>query len=174
MSLDKGKEFDAPAMGDDFLRPDDVFGRVVTAFDEDIGEDLGNEFEGGVLAEQDDGIDELQGGEDACAGVFGLEWARGAFEAAHGIVGIEAHDEAVAELLCAFEVIDMAEVEEVETTVGKDDFVIFAPPFLEGGRQLQGGKDFGSCFGHAGNFVKNRDQGAEIQFWSGKISFLSR
>lgn len=60
-ALDERYQNELSSPGFDFLTSDDVFGLVVTAFDQDIGPELQDEFARGVLIEEDDGVHGFQG-----------------------------------------------------------------------------------------------------------------
>ena len=86
---------------------------------------------GAFFGEDDHGIHARQRGEDGCPLLLRDERSPGAFEFAHGMIPIKANDEQIAELAGALEVAHMAEVEQVETTVGGDD-ALAAPARVSG------------------------------------------
>jgi hypothetical protein len=98
-----------------------IMGPVFT-FHEDIGENLGNEVSGFVLVENDDEIHGAKGTEDECAILLGIDGSRGAFGSADGGVAVETYDECVALCPCESEIVRVAPVEDVEASVGEDEF----------------------------------------------------
>lgn len=59
-AVDEWGEGDASAVGFDDLPADDLFFFIVIAFDEDIGADGVEEWDGGVVVEEDDVVDALE------------------------------------------------------------------------------------------------------------------
>jgi hypothetical protein len=97
VAIYKGDGGDEAAAGLDELVADDVFQLVVAAFHEDVGLHVGDEIEGGIFTEEDDGVDAGEGGEDAGARLFMVHGAGGALQAADTRVGVEAEYQPVAE-----------------------------------------------------------------------------
>src|SRR6185437_6420241 len=73
------------------------------------------------LAKQHDVIDSSKGGNEESSGVFSEDGTTGAFQSAHARIRIDAHDEDVPFAARAFQIADMADVERIETTIGKND-----------------------------------------------------
>ena len=121
-ALEEGGEDDFSATLLHDVAADDFFVGVVVAFDKDVGLESGDQRGGGVFVEGDDVVDGLEGGEDGHAVGEGVDGAGGAFEAANGVIAVEADDEEVALFAGEFEVLDVAGVEDVEDAVGEDDF----------------------------------------------------
>jgi hypothetical protein len=91
------------------------------------GSERGDEFGGRVLVEERDGIDAGEAGQDVGAVVLVDDGPALALEAAHGRVGVDADDEAVAERAGGVQVRDVAAVQDVEAAVGEDDGLVRGP-----------------------------------------------
>ncbi len=126
--------------GFDLLAAGDEVGPV-GSFDEDVGEQFGDEIAGGVLVEEGDGIDGLKGGGEGGAVPFGDDGAIGTFEALDAGVGVEGENEHVAERTGVFEKADMAGMEDVITAVGEDDGFAGQAPCLAGGDEFPAGEN---------------------------------
>ncbi len=103
----------------DNVSADDVVGAPVSAFDEDIGLDSGNQRMRCVLVEHGDGIDRAQGREELGALAFWRDRASRTFIGAHRAVGVDTHNQRITKRTGIAEVSDMARVEKVEHTVRK-------------------------------------------------------
>src|SRR5579862_7641263 len=80
--------------------------------------------------------------DDCCAGSFGHHRAAGAFALLGAGIGIERDDEDVAFRLCGLKVANVADVEQVEDAICKDDFSIGAAVFFEDSVEAFAGEDF--------------------------------
>ena len=98
-----------------------IMGPVFT-FHEDIGEDLGNEIAGFVFVENDDEIHGAKGTEDEGAILLGINGSRGAFGAADGGVAVETNNQGVALCPREGEILGVTPVQDVETSIGEDEF----------------------------------------------------
>ena len=67
MAFDQGDGGDNASMGFDFFASDDFFGLIVPAFDEDVGQEGGDEVFGGVFGKGYDIVNAFEGGEYAGA-----------------------------------------------------------------------------------------------------------
>lgn len=123
----EGEGEDLAAGGLDFFAAGDEVGPV-GALDEEIGEDGGDEFAGGVFVEEGDGIDGIEREGDAGAGLFITDGAGGAFEALDARIGVEGEDENVAESASGLEEADVAGVEDVVAAVGENNTLAFGLP----------------------------------------------
>ena len=116
----------------------DLIEGVVAALEVDIGLEMGDEVAGGVIvagfccAEEHDHIDGGQRAKHGRAGVFVVDGAVFALEQAHGIICVQADDEAVTACAGIFEVADMAVMEDVETAIGETDAKAPRLPALSG------------------------------------------
>lgn len=117
--IDQG---DPPTPAFDLGSAHDTIDGVVAPLDQGVGLEFIDEVEGGVFGEEHDGVDGLEGAEDAGAFVLGVDGAGGAFEAFDGGVVVEADDEEVAHGGGLFEEGDVPAVEDVEAAVGEDNF----------------------------------------------------
>ena len=95
----------------------------VCAFNEDVGDDLGDEFGRFRFVEDDDIVDGLKGGEDASPVTLRHQRAKLSLVSPHGGVGVEPDDQSIALLTREGEVIHMSGVENVEAAVGEDKFL---------------------------------------------------
>lgn len=126
--------------GFDLLAAGDEVGPV-GSFDEDVGEQFGDEIAGGVFIEEGDGIDGLKGGGEGGAVAFGDDGAVGAFQALDARVGVEGENEHVAEGTGGFKKADVAGVEDVVAAVGEDDGFAGQAPCLAGGDEFPAGEN---------------------------------
>jgi hypothetical protein len=129
----EGDGADKASGGLDFFATGDEVAPV-GALDEDIGKERGDEFAGGILVEERDGVDGFERGCCRGASAFGEEGARGTFHALDGGVGIESEDQDVAHGAGLFEEADVSAVEEIVTAVGEDDAAAGGAP---GSTQVQ-------------------------------------
>ena len=142
LAFDQGDGGDSASVGFDFFASDDFFGLIVSAFDEDVGQEGGDKVFGRVFGKGDNIVDAFECGEYAGAVFEGQDGAVMAFETAYGFVGVEAQEEGFAVGAGFLEIGDVAAVDEVKTAVGKDDFcadVFEAVAYLDG---LIPGDDF--------------------------------
>lgn len=86
----------------------------------------------------------MEGSQNARTRLFVLNRTVGALEAAHGFVCVQAYDQYIAEVTRLFEVVYVAEVEQVETAVGEHDGAAGLPPGANAGGGLRAGHYF-SC-----------------------------
>lgn len=75
---------------------------------------------GAFFGEDDDGVNAGEGCEDGGALPLRDKWTSRPFQLADGTVTVEADDEEIAELSGALQVTHVAEVKQIETTVGGD------------------------------------------------------
>ncbi len=64
------------------------------------------------------------------------------FQAAHGVIAVHANEQGIAALARVFEVGDMAQMEDVKTAVGDDEFFAAGADLPPPCRQLVPGDDF--------------------------------
>ena len=81
-----------------------------------------DEFDWSGLGKNGDVVDALQGRQDFGPIACRIYGAAGAFQAADAGIGIHSDDQDVAEGLGFFKAADVADVENVETAVGGNDF----------------------------------------------------
>jgi hypothetical protein len=78
------------------------------------------------FAEENNVIDDTERGHQLCASIFVKDGTAGAFENAHAGIGVDSNDQDVAFAARALEVANVADVESIEATVGKNDAVTAA------------------------------------------------
>jgi hypothetical protein len=115
---------------------------VIAAFDVNIRLRGGEKFRGGGVGEDADAVHALQRGEDGGAIGFGIHRPAGALQAAHGGIAIHADEQGIAALTRVFEVGDVAQMEDVKTAVGDDEFFAAGADLPPPCRQLVPGDDF--------------------------------
>jgi hypothetical protein len=103
----------------DNVSSDDVVGAPVSALHQNVRLDGGNQRVRRVLVEHGDRIDAPQGREELGALAFWSDRACRSFVGAHGAVGVDAHNQRIAERTSIAEVSDMPRVEKVEHTIRK-------------------------------------------------------
>jgi len=104
----------------DFLLSDDVGGPVGT-FDKYIRVNRQDGFQRSVFVKSTNVIHHLESFEDFSP--FGLreDWPVGPLQSADRVVAIDRNNQRVAKLACAVEQIQVSGVNDVETTIGKDN-----------------------------------------------------
>ena len=107
---------------------DDRFDGVVAAFDQDIGLGGEDEFHGGGLVKDDNGIHTGECCQDAAAFALTHDGAGWPFEAGDRGVTVDGDDELVAGAPSLFQDCDVADVEEIEAAVGKGHLVAVGAP----------------------------------------------
>ncbi len=123
----QGESEDLATGGFNFFTAGDEVGPI-SALDEDIGQDGGDEIAGGVFIEESDGIDGGQGEGDAGACLFVADGTGGALEPLDARVCVEGEDQNIAESAGGFEQADMTGMEEVVAAIGEDDaFALVLP-----------------------------------------------
>lgn len=114
----------------------------IAAFHQHIRQDQNNQFERSILFKQHHRIYETQSSHYVLTGDFILDGTMRAFQATDGRIGIEANDKPVAQVACSSEVMHMAEMKQIETAVGKDNFLSSASPLSHRFPDLRPGFDF--------------------------------
>ena len=108
-----------------------------------------DESQGRVLPEEHDGVHGGQGAEDLRPLLLRNYRSTGAFEAADARVGVKAHHEVIPEGARGVEVAHMADMEEVEASVGEDDDLTDGTPVCPQGHEA--GPIHGGVRGHLPN-----------------------
>src|SRR5439155_3790012 len=103
----------------DRLPPDDVGRGIVPAFYQNVGKDLLDQAKRGLLVEEHDVVDARERGHDRRARQLALDRMSGALDRADRSVGIEPHQEVVAQAPCAAEELGVPGVDQVEAAVGE-------------------------------------------------------
>src|ERR1700722_15473243 len=116
--------------------------RIVGAFGVDVGLKFTKERVDVELIENDHVVYRDQRCYDCCAGSFSHHRAAGAFALLSAGIGIERDDEDVAFGLCALEIVDVADVEQIEDAIREEDFPVGAPVLFENGVEAFAGEDF--------------------------------
>jgi hypothetical protein len=119
--VDEREDHDPPAGGADLFTADDVLGAVVTAFDQDIRDERGDQLAWSVFVEGGHGVHAAEAGQDVESIVEVDDRPGLAFEAADRLVGVDPDDQLVTQVPCSEEVLDVTAVEEIEAPVGEDE-----------------------------------------------------
>jgi hypothetical protein len=104
-----------------FFAPDDLVAGPVTALDEHVGKQAGDDFARSEIVENQHGVDGFESGEDFRALALGNYRTTFALELANAGVAIEADDQDVAQGASLLEAANMAGMQQVEAAVGEDD-----------------------------------------------------
>src|SRR5262245_9051195 len=112
---------------------------VVGALGVYVGSDGGGQSVGGVLVEDDHVVDVGQGGQQLHTLDGRDEWSAGALETGYRGIGIHPDEQHVAQAPGGPKIADMADVEQVEASVGEDDsLAIRAEPLGQRGGFARG------------------------------------
>ncbi len=104
---------------------------VVASLHQDVGTDAEDQVPGRVLPEENQRIDEPEGGEKGGAPILGDQRSIGPLEAADALVGIEADHKPIAQRASAGKIRDMAGMDQVEAAVRKDETEAARAAFLQ-------------------------------------------
>jgi hypothetical protein len=130
---------DPPASRFDGIPADDLIGRPVGAFDENIRLQDRNDLGGGVLVEGHNRVDACKGREQLASFVLWHEWPTFALVPPNRRVGIHSYDQSVTQRTRLLEVTNVSGVEQIEHTVGEDDCLSRRAAILrESDRLLEG------------------------------------
>src|SRR5690242_13002278 len=102
--------------------------RVIGAFRLDVWLDLADERANVRLVEDHDGIDGRKSCEDFCALALGHDWTGVALERSHRIIGVYGDNKFSAEIFGRLQVTDVADMQEIEASVGERDAFTCALP----------------------------------------------
>ena len=133
---------DAPAPTFYFGCANDGFLRVVSAFHYDVGLEMPNEIERCVFGEDHHKVHAFEGGDDVSSLGVAPHGTRRSFEAAHGLIAVDADDERVSRRARGRENVYVTAVEQIEDTVRERDPALSpsSPPFgLRQCRNLRSG-----------------------------------
>src|SRR5213593_815045 len=105
----------------DHFAPDDFVAPVVRALEQNLWPHVSQKLERGVLIENDDQIDSLQGRQHLGPRMDILHGATAPLQAPHRGIAVEADNEAVASRMRLRQQLDVPGVQYVETAVGEAD-----------------------------------------------------
>ena len=108
----------------------DAFEGIIAAFHVEVRLGVRKEIERSGLGKNANPTDAFQRSEHRGAISLAVDGTAGAFVLADSIIAVEPDEEGVAEVACAFEIGDVAGMEDVKTAVGNDEFLA---AFTEGG-----------------------------------------
>ncbi len=97
------------------------FHRVVSSLGMNVWAKVFEQRLNARFTKQHDVIDSSKRGNEESASVFSEDGTTRTFQSAYARIRIDAHDEDVAFAPCAFQIADVADVERIETTIGKND-----------------------------------------------------
>ena len=95
--------------------------RVISSFRMKVGADVFYQSVDGRFVKYRHSIDTTKGRDDLGTLVFGHIWPAIAFKVAYLTVGIDPNDQKASELFGTLKVTDVTDMEQVKTSVGKDD-----------------------------------------------------
>ena len=116
--------------------------RVVGTFGLDVGMKFADELANIGLGKYDNCIDVGESREDFGALVFGHVRASITLELTDRLIGIYCDDQLPAKFPRGFQISHVADVQNVETAVGKDDFLAGPAPLFNAALELFAGKNF--------------------------------
>ena len=129
MAPEIGDDDDSAAGGLDLLTTDDLVGAPIATLDQDIREKGGDDFPGGFLGKGRQKIDIIDGAEDLEALRQRKHRTLWPFDLPDRGVGVERHDQHIAQTLGLAEKLDVTAMDKIEAAVGKDDlFPLLAQP----------------------------------------------
>jgi hypothetical protein len=156
-------EFDtnnAPAPGLDDVAADDGVGGPIVAFDQDVGlQDLKQVMRRGII-ENDDAVYAGEPLEDFRTLRLGGNRSAGPLDLPNRAVGVEADDQRVPEPSRVLEIAQVADVKEVENTVGEDDRTCRSAQASDQLARLLGGQRSSPTL--------NTTFGVNVQRWRGR------
>ena len=142
-SGDQGNGRDYSAARFDDLAADDPFHRPISAFDEDIRLQCGDQALGVRFVEQDHIIDTAERGDHfRPLSVRDDRPIRRLVQTPDGRIAVDGDDKQVTQVFRSLEVARMAHVHEIETAVGKDDPFLLCAGLLQERSELVLGHDF--------------------------------
>jgi hypothetical protein len=112
---------DPPASRFDGIPADDLIGRPVGSFDENIRLQDRNDLGGGVFLEGDNCVDACKGREQLASFVLWHEWPTFGLVPANRRVGIHSYDQSLTQRTRLLEVANVPGVEQIEHAVGEHD-----------------------------------------------------
>src|SRR3954447_21243756 len=118
MAVEVGQQHDRTAPALDDLRLGQVGAAVVAALDPDVRSQPLQRPYRRVLVEDQHRVDTAQRAQHRGAVARADERPAGALQPPYGVVGVQAHDEAVAEAARGLERADVADVEQIKATAG--------------------------------------------------------
>src|SRR5580692_8825676 len=127
-TLNQRNDPDLPAPGLDLSGAHDGLGFVIPAFDEYIGLYGNDELQWRGLVEDHHGIDGGQSSQHSSAIAFAHDGAVWPLQTTHRGIAIDRHNETIAATASLFEQGDVADMQKIETTVGKDDALSIGLP----------------------------------------------
>ena len=106
--------------------PDNFMRLIRAAFYQHVGANRLEQRVGRVLIEDDDVLNAGQRGQHGGAIVLADDRPLGMLRPAHALVAVNAHEKRVAQQPSFGQMADMADVQQIETSVGEDDLVAAA------------------------------------------------
>jgi hypothetical protein len=113
--------YDPPAAQLDGIATYDLIRRPISAFHENIGVARADDCRWRVLVKDDDDVHTLERRQDLRSLRLRSDRPLRTFVSTHRVVGIQAHDEGVAERTRLLEISDVTRVEEIEYSVRKNN-----------------------------------------------------
>lgn len=160
----EGQQFEATAISLYEIGPYYFFRAVIATFDQYVGAYGFDELPGGIVSEENDGIDKKEGRQQHGPCLFGHNGALRALEPPHGSIVIEPDYQPVAQLAGLRQISQVPRMDEVEAAIGKDDALVQQPPGRQAAAQFLGCEDFG------GYACGNITHGAIASGWPAGVS----
>ena len=96
-----------------------VLGGVIGALGLDVGMNFADDGADVKLGEDDDSVDIGKGGENLRAFFRGHQWTALSFQRTYGFIRIDGNDEAAAEFLGGVKIAHVADVQQIEASIGQ-------------------------------------------------------
>jgi hypothetical protein len=118
--------FDTAASGFDFGAANDLITGPIATFNENIGDEGGDDFLGSRLVKDENRVDTLEAGKNFGALLLRNDGTAGPLEGANAGVAVDADDEEIAEGAGRFEAANVAGMQKIEAAIGEDEFAAVA------------------------------------------------
>jgi len=106
----------------------DLFHLVIGSFHQHIRLNEPDQVLGRFFVKEDHSVNKRERSQSYRSGMFVIERAVVAFQCCHGRIGIQSDDQDIAQVGCFRQVLDMSEMQDIETAIGKDDLLFFEAP----------------------------------------------
>src|SRR5690242_12241204 len=121
-------DFNPAAIRENFVALRNSLASVVGALRLNVRTDLANQCAHVCLVEKDNGIDVLQCRDNLGPFLGRHEWTPRPFDLTYAAIGVHRDHQLSSERLCAAQVTDMADVQQIEAAIRQHDLLAAAPP----------------------------------------------
>ena len=142
----------------------ECFEGVISPLDIDLRQGQSEKAVGPRLGEHANGVHTLEGGQDQRPIGSGIKRAKVAFQGAHAVVAVHAHQEKIAQVPGGFQIGHMSGMQEVETAISDDQLPAFGSAFGPPNGQGVKGKNFFGAPQH------ERQGGASGPIWQSRTA----